>query len=84
VLERAQSAASSCEQVTGEEGEKKDSHVRKGTHPHCIRTKVKKYILWASWRRSFVKRGQVPYPKARDEKGTPFVWRYQKDLVYDI
>jgi hypothetical protein len=46
-----------------------------------MRTKVKKYILCASLRRSGVKRGQVPYPKARDEKGTPFDWRYQKDLV---
>ena len=56
VLERAQSAASSCKQVTSEEGEKKkDSHVRKGTHSHCMRTKVKKYILVASWRRSSVK-----------------------------
>ena len=57
---------------------------RKGTYPHCIRTKEKKYTLCASSRRSSVRRGQFPYPSARDEKGTPFDCKYQKELFYNI
>jgi hypothetical protein len=89
VLERAQSAASSCEQVTNGDVMKKRwiycmYSWGKGTNPHCMRTKVKKYTLCASWRRSFVKRGQLPYLRTRDEKGTPFDCRYQKELFYNV
>ena len=43
---------------------------------------MKKYTLCASLRRSFVRPSQSPYLRTRDEKGTPFDWRYQKALVY--
>ena len=48
--------------------------------------KAKKYTLCASLRQSFVKRGQMPYPspRTRDEKGTSFVCRYQKELLYNV
>lgn len=59
-------------------GEKK----KEGTYPHCMRTNEKKYTLCASNRRSFVKRGQAPYFRARDEKGTPFDCRYQNELFF--
>ena len=81
MLEHAQSTASSCKQVTNKDV-KEYSYLQKRTYPHCIRTKVKKYTLCASLRRSLVRPFQLPYFSTRDEKGTPFDWRYQNALVY--
>jgi len=46
-----------------------------------MRTKVKKYILWASNKMVFDRLGHS-YFRTRDEKGMPFVWRYQNALVF--